>query len=246
MNSGDGQLFDAELEKLRVATFQDELDFIVYTQAQADALQPRQRLDINLGPDFVQRGFRKVALRDGDDLARTGSLESQLPLVIEMELDVVAVVERLGRGDDGAHGNILQTADALELVAQDLSLGRKLKLVRHVLVMATATNGEMRAAGSDSLRGRLQDFDQLRTDVAALFFHDPDTHLFAGQNEGQEGSPTIGQASEGIAAVNEGNGRKEEFWVFYFMNSSMDASRFSRSFIWISPMWAMRKVLPLS
>jgi hypothetical protein len=125
-----------------------------------------------------------------------------------MELDVVAVVERLGRGDNGTNGDILQTADALELVAQDLSLGRKLKLV-----MATAAYGEMRAAGSDTLRGRLEDFDQLRPDVAALFFDDPDTRLFTRKGEGKEGSPTVGQAGKGVAAVDERGGGEGEFVI---------------------------------
>ena len=76
----------------------------------------------------------------------------------------------------------------------------------------------MWAAGSNAVGGWAEHFEQLGAYVAALFFHDANTHLLAGQGiwdeYGQAGARVpVWQAAHTIPAVGEGGERDfEGFW----------------------------------
>ena len=62
----------------------------------------------------------------------------------------------------------------------------------------------MPAAGLDSIRRGLENFQQLGAGEVFALFHQADLRHFTGQGKGDENGAAIGQASHGFAAVGEG------------------------------------------
>lgn len=92
----------------------------------------------------------------------------------------------------------------LELIAQDFLLGKQLRGVIHVLVVAAAALGEMWAARDYPVRRRREHFDQLGAGIAALLFGQLHPHRLARQAKRDENSAPIRQAPEGLSAIGMG------------------------------------------
>ena len=207
VHHGDGQFFHAQRGGLQLRAFQDEQGLFAGAQAQRDALQAGDGLEVELRPDFVERLLGQVALADRHHPAAVGGLKAQLAIRAEVKLDRVAVVPRARGRHHRAQGQVADPADARELVAQDGAFHFELLGVIQVLVVAAAAGREVGAARLDALRAGLQQLDHLAAGEIAPVLHQADARAFAGQDEGDEDSPPVRQPPERLAAVN----RRGEF-----------------------------------
>jgi len=109
-----------------------------------------------------------------------------------------------------------QLGRALESFAQNIALDRELMLVAGVLVMASATVGEVWTGRLDAMRGTFEDRVGLRADKSRLLLDDRRFDLFPGKYEWNESgfcaSACVGgKARKAIAAVNQFfNSEKQE------------------------------------
>ena len=194
-----------------------------------------------------------------------------LPCFSEMELHVVAVVPGVRRRYSGLYGRIFQLANALKLVAQDLSFGLKLFFVRDVLIVAAAAKAADpipfpggRGTKKCGQRGSIRSGEASNTSISSprakpRFSSTSRMRTFSpGKAKGTKVALPIRQASEGFAAIGKRIESQGFFLcVIYFYyglvrfyrnpkNSSIAASRASISSMVNSPICAMRKVLPFS
>jgi hypothetical protein len=81
-------------------------------------------------------------------------------------------------------------------------------LVARILILASATAGEIGTGGRDAMRRRLDDRHGLGAGEAWLFLRNRGFDFFSGENEGNEygfaASAVVGrETSESVAAVDE-------------------------------------------
>ncbi len=92
MDSGHGQLFHTQLRGLDIAALQDQLK-IIAACPQTDPFQILQRLELDLGPDRVDRFFREMAFLNRNNILRAHRMKAQPAILIQVKLDVVAIIE---------------------------------------------------------------------------------------------------------------------------------------------------------
>ena len=106
-----------------------------------------------------------------------------------------------------------ELGDAAQILAQDFFLDIELMVVVGMLIVTSATAGEMRTGRRYAVRGGLHDCGSMSAREAGLFFGDRGVDFFAGENKGNEdgfaaaavliGGLRGGKAGESVAAVDE-------------------------------------------
>ncbi len=106
------------------------------------------------------------------------------------------------------NNGVLDLANALKLVTQNVCFGELLFFVRQVLVVASAALSEVFAFGGDAVWGGFEDFKNLAAGEVLFFLGQLNPNGFAGQAEGNEDGATacpcgVGETSHCFAAIGE-------------------------------------------
>src|SRR5258707_6110623 len=131
--------FNFKFGRFRRVGFKHHQKIIFYACAEGNALDIGLRLKFKLWPEFVDGYFRHMTFSNRNDTIRIGFLKSQFSISIQGKLHVITIIPRIGTRHHRLDWWILNLADALELIDQDLSLCDQLFFVWHVLVMTSAT-----------------------------------------------------------------------------------------------------------
>jgi len=141
----------------------------------------------------ARRGDRAIPRKRHQIVRPRGQVSD--PAVGDVKLRAIAIAKR-GPAHHANLTRIIDLSDAAQLLAQNLHLARKLKLVRSVLVMAAAATHEMGARGNDALASGLDHVHQIRSHA----FTHLDPRRLAGQQEGRKHHSPV-HARQRIAAV---------------------------------------------
>ena len=160
----------------------------------------------------VVHGVHQMALLDGQDLVegtvgmvthrallhglaqrfRVSSLQPPTLLLREPAavgkavLQLVAVLLRLGRAQDGRARRQLHLADAREGIHHLLLLCLQLQLVGQHLPFAASADAEMGTEGRDAVGRRLHESHDLALGIAVFLFRNLDIHHISGDGKGHE------------------------------------------------------------
>ena len=127
-------------------------------------------------------GFMRVIGDDGSGGVFRGSGE------LKMRRDLRAVVELLGRADDGVH-LVLEVRHVLEELGDLLAFPDELGFVVEVLILATAALTEQGATGVHPVRGSGKHLDEVGFGEVLLIAKDAGAHAFAGETERNHDDP---------------------------------------------------------
>jgi hypothetical protein len=117
---------------------------------------------------------------------------------VEGNADAIAVSPGIG-GECGDLGG-RRSSGAFKRFAKDGLFEGELRGIVGVLLVATAAEAEVRAAGSDALSSGSHDLDEFGGRVAGFVLGDSNPHVFTGKRERNEYSFAI-VAGEEVAAV---------------------------------------------
>jgi len=102
---------------------------------------------------------RKMTFRDRITRLDVEAWKPGFSMVVQMKLDVIAVVPLVWACHCLLNRRILDLANSLQLIAQNVRLGLQLHFMGYVLVVASSALAEMFAAGCDPPGCSLQDFN---------------------------------------------------------------------------------------
>ena len=126
---------------------------------------------------------------------------TQLAFMRNLELDSIAILPLLLRGNNFVHLEILYPGNALELLNQNRPLGFQLEIIGHMLVMTAAANAKVNAARLDALRVRFFNTHQVGQGETPLLLTYTDDGLLTRHDKGHKNRLAGWQPAESTALI---------------------------------------------